>query len=94
MHPNPEREKDLISHDRFWARSGFKDPCSHEERIEFSKCDVQCANSEHEPSSTKPANPSYCTLAMFHAPKPQESHHPTGHVSPGGHYFECQHPSE
>ncbi|KAG8693822.1 hypothetical protein FRC11_002641, partial [Ceratobasidium sp. 423] len=37
MHPDPDRPKDWISHATFWARSGFKDPYSHEKQKEFAK---------------------------------------------------------
>ncbi|KAG8795910.1 hypothetical protein FRC12_008165 [Ceratobasidium sp. 428] len=43
MHPEPGRPKDWVSHGLSWARTGFKDPYSQEEQLEFSKCDVLCA---------------------------------------------------
>ncbi|QRW25749.1 cytochrome P450 family protein [Rhizoctonia solani] len=93
MHPDPNREKDWISHATFWARSGFKDPYPQEEQNEFSKCDVLCAGPEHEASATAQANPSYCILPIFHAPEAQQPAPPTGHVSIDGHAFDCQNPS-
>ncbi|CUA74082.1 E3 ubiquitin-protein ligase TRIP12 [Rhizoctonia solani] len=75
MNPDPDREKDWISHATFWARSGFKDPYSQEEQNEFSQCDVLCAGPEHEATATSAANPSYCTLPIFHAPEPQAAYH-------------------
>ncbi|KAJ1300985.1 hypothetical protein OPQ81_003409 [Rhizoctonia solani] len=110
MHPDPDREKDWISHATFWARTGFKgiiirkllrsryltsslkDPYSQEEQNEFAKCDILCAGPEHEGTATTAANPSYCTLHMFHAPEPQGVA-VTGHISLDGHYFTCQNPS-
>ncbi|KAG8960525.1 hypothetical protein FRC03_006451 [Tulasnella sp. 419] len=41
--PFPQIPKDWISHKLYWARTGFKDPYSREEQIEFSKCDSRCA---------------------------------------------------
>ncbi|KAF8685043.1 hypothetical protein RHS04_00827 [Rhizoctonia solani] len=90
MHPDPNREKDWISHATFWARS---DPYPQDEQNEFSKCDVLCAGPEHEASATAQANPSYCILPIFHAPEAQQPAPPTGHVSIDGHAFDCQNPS-
>ncbi|CAE6456078.1 unnamed protein product [Rhizoctonia solani] len=70
-----------------------KDPYSQDEQNEFSKCDVLCAGPEHEATATTAANPSYCTLPMFHAPEPQQPAPLTGHVSRDGHTFDCQNPS-
>ncbi|CAE6468707.1 unnamed protein product, partial [Rhizoctonia solani] len=93
MHPDPDRPKDWISHATYWARSGFKDPYSQDEQNEFLKCDVLCAGPEHEATTTTTANPSHCTLPMFHPPEPQQPAPPTGHVSRDGHAFNCQNPS-
>ncbi|KAG9091466.1 hypothetical protein FS749_016528, partial [Ceratobasidium sp. UAMH 11750] len=93
MHPEPDRPKDWISHGLSWARSGFKDPYSQEEQLEFSKCDVLCAGPEHEATATTAANPSYCTLPIFHDPQPQQPAPAAGHVSLDGHSFNCQNPS-
>ncbi|CAE6410609.1 unnamed protein product, partial [Rhizoctonia solani] len=93
MHPDPDRAKDWVSHTTFWARSGFKDPYPQEEQSEFSKCDVLCAGPEHEASATAPANPSYCTLPIFHASEPRLPAPSTGHVSIDGHSFDCRNPA-
>ncbi|EUC60520.1 cytochrome P450 family protein, putative [Rhizoctonia solani AG-3 Rhs1AP] len=90
MHPGPDRQKDWISHATFWARS---DPYPNEEQTEFLKCDVLCAGPEHEASATAPANHSYCTLPIFHAPEPQQPAPLAGHISIDGHAFDCQNPS-
>ncbi|KAG8694060.1 hypothetical protein FRC08_008731, partial [Ceratobasidium sp. 394] len=37
IHPEPNRPKDWVSHGLAWARSGFKDPYSQAEQLEFSK---------------------------------------------------------
>ncbi|QRW13380.1 E3 ubiquitin-protein ligase TRIP12 [Ceratobasidium sp. AG-Ba] len=93
MHPEPDRPKDWISHGLSWARSGFRDPYSQEEQDEFAKCDVLCAGPEHEATATTTANPSYCTLPIFHAPEPQQPSSMHGHVSLDGHSFNCQNPA-
>ncbi|KAG8713471.1 hypothetical protein FRC09_018671 [Ceratobasidium sp. 395] len=92
MHPQPDRAKDWISHSLSWARSGFKDPYSQDEQMEFSRCDVLCAGPEHEATTTTTANPSYCTLPIFHAPQAQQPAPTTGHISLDGHLFDCQNP--
>ncbi|KAG9087788.1 hypothetical protein FRC06_002366, partial [Ceratobasidium sp. 370] len=93
MNPEPDRPKDWISHGLSWARSGFKDPYSQEEQLEFSKCDILCAGPEHEATATTAANPSYCTLPIFHDPQAQQPAPATGHVSLDGHSFNCQNPA-
>ncbi|KAG8713463.1 hypothetical protein FRC11_012070, partial [Ceratobasidium sp. 423] len=70
-----------------------KDPYSQDEQNEFLKCDILCAGPEHEATATTAANPSYCTLPMFHQPEPQQPAPLTGHVSRDGHAFDCQNPS-
>ncbi|KAG8685533.1 hypothetical protein FRC11_010445, partial [Ceratobasidium sp. 423] len=55
--------------------------------------DVLCAGPEHEATAIAPANPSYCTLPIFHAPEPQLPAPVTGHVSIDGHAFDCQNPA-
>ncbi|KAG8792429.1 hypothetical protein FRC12_006144 [Ceratobasidium sp. 428] len=93
MHPEPDRPKDWTSHGLSWARTGFKDPYTQDEQLEFSKCDVLCAGPEHEATTTAAANPSYCTLPIFHAPQAQRPVPAIGHVSLDGHLFDCQNPS-
>ncbi|KAG8793625.1 hypothetical protein FRC12_002185 [Ceratobasidium sp. 428] len=93
MHPEPNRPKDWVSHRLWWARTGFKDPYSQDEQLEFSKCDVLCAGPEHEATATTAASPSYCTLPIFHAPQAQRPAPPNGHVSLDGHLFDCRNPS-
>lgn len=93
MHPEPNRPKDWISHATHWARSGFRDPYSQDEQVEFAKCDVLCAGPEHEATATSPENPSRCILPIFHAPMAPRPAPPTGHVSVDGHHFDCQNPS-
>lgn len=52
-----------------------------------------CAGPEHEATATTAANPSHCTLPIFHPPEPQQPAPLTGHVSRDGHAFDCQNPS-
>ncbi|KAF8607201.1 hypothetical protein BDV93DRAFT_520086 [Ceratobasidium sp. AG-I] len=93
MHPDVDQAKDWISHRLKWARSGFQDPYSREQQLEFSKCDVMCAGPEHEASATSAAHPSYCKLPIFHPPQPQNPPPPAGYVSIDGHLFNCQNPA-
>ncbi|KAG1768958.1 hypothetical protein EDD22DRAFT_843764 [Suillus occidentalis] len=66
--PNPERAKDYVTHNLFWRRAGFKDPYSREEQAEFTKCDSMCSGPEHTAAAGNTAQPSYCTLPLFHPP--------------------------
>ncbi|KAF8607193.1 hypothetical protein BDV93DRAFT_303052 [Ceratobasidium sp. AG-I] len=93
MNPNPEQAKDWISHGTYWARSGFKDPYSQEEQVEFSKCDVLCPGPEHEVTATRAAESSYCTLPIFHPPQDRLLAPANGYVSLDGHSFACQNPA-
>ncbi|KAG9024253.1 hypothetical protein FRB95_011741 [Tulasnella sp. JGI-2019a] len=94
MHPQPDRPKDWVSHKAFWARTGFKDPYSQEERTEFAKCDAQCSGPEHEESHEGPTRPSFCTLPIFHPPHPDNwTTGTTSHISADGHLFPCPNPT-
>ncbi|KAF9231331.1 hypothetical protein BU15DRAFT_68421 [Melanogaster broomeanus] len=66
--PNPDREKDALTHNLFWKRSGFKDPYSKEEQAYFAKCDAMCSGPEHSAASGNAALPSYCVVMQqaFH----------------------------
>ncbi|CAE6353050.1 unnamed protein product [Rhizoctonia solani] len=90
--PNPSVPKDWISHRLYWARSGLLDPYSRNEQAEFAKCDSHCAGPEHKATSSTSANPSYCTMPMFHKPVPQAATQNKCYVSPDGHMFECKNP--
>ncbi|KAF8840154.1 hypothetical protein BDN67DRAFT_684784 [Paxillus ammoniavirescens] len=93
LHPNPDDPKDFVTHSLFWRRAGFKDPYSREERVNFAKCDSMCSGPEHSAAAGNPAQPSYCTLPMFHAPRdPAEPAPPVGYVSQDGHIFSCRNP--
>ncbi|KAG8962040.1 hypothetical protein FRC05_005627 [Tulasnella sp. 425] len=95
MLPNLNRPKDWISHKVFWARTGFKDPYSTDEKAEFALCDVQCAGPEHQATATAPARPSFCALPIFHPPHPTDSQPPgnSTYVSGDGHLFGCPDPN-
>lgn len=92
IRPNPNLSKDWISHRLYWARSGFKDPYSRNEQVEFSKCDSHCAGSEHQASSSSSVNPSYCAMPMFHPPVSSTASPNNGYISLDGHVFECKNP--
>ncbi|KAL5513533.1 hypothetical protein ACEPAH_3932 [Sanghuangporus vaninii] len=91
--PNPDRPKDWISHGLYWRRLGFRDPYSREEQATFAKCDAMCSGPEHQETATNAAQPSYCTLPIFH-PRAVLSQAPAGgHVSDDGHAFSCKNPA-
>ncbi|KAB5588316.1 hypothetical protein CTheo_8242 [Ceratobasidium theobromae] len=89
MHPEIDRPKDWISHRLKWARSGFKDPYSREQQLEFAKCTAFCSDPEHERTS----NLSQCNLPIFHAPLDQHLSFNNSYVSADGHRFECTNPA-
>ncbi|KAF5362168.1 hypothetical protein D9756_002245 [Leucocoprinus leucothites] len=97
LEPNRNRSKDWISHKLYWRRSGFRaqtslqDPYSRDDQSTFAKCDHMCPGPEHAVNDSQPAQPSYCTLPLFHPP------HATirlslGYVSNDGHVFLCKNP--
>ncbi|KAG9079434.1 hypothetical protein FRC06_007726 [Ceratobasidium sp. 370] len=77
----------------FRTAYGGREAVSKEEQLDFSKCDVLCAGPKHEATTTAPANPSHCTLSIFHRPQGQQPAPTSGHVSLDGHAFNCQNPS-
>ncbi|KAG9090109.1 hypothetical protein FRC06_001223 [Ceratobasidium sp. 370] len=98
MNPEPDRPKDWISHGLSWARSGFKGGIIILTRKKSNSSSPNVtffapARPEHEATATTAANPSYCTLPIFHDPQAQQPAPATGHVSLDGHSFNCQNPS-
>ncbi|KAJ7698920.1 hypothetical protein B0H17DRAFT_1049693 [Mycena rosella] len=89
--PNPARAKDWISHSLFWRRTGFKDPYSRPDQVNFAKCDAMCPDTEHAGTATNPPHPSYCTLPLFHLPATRTAG--LGYLSNDGHVFNCKNPS-
>ncbi|KAG0697666.1 hypothetical protein DFH29DRAFT_984173 [Suillus ampliporus] len=95
--PNPERAKDYVTHNLFWRRAGdpqaFKDPYSREEQANFAKCDSMCSGPEHTATTGNAAQPSYCTLLLFHPlVDPNNAQVGLGYVSNDGHLFSCRNP--
>ncbi|KAG2130165.1 uncharacterized protein EDB93DRAFT_1181059 [Suillus bovinus] len=93
MSPTPDRPKDFLTHNLFWRRSGFKDPYSREERANFAKCDAMCSGPEHTIAEGNAAQPSFCTLPLFHVPMDPNAPLTTlGYISNDGHFFSCRNP--
>ncbi|KIJ64840.1 hypothetical protein HYDPIDRAFT_40028 [Hydnomerulius pinastri MD-312] len=91
--PNADDPKDFITHSLYWQRSGFKDPYSREEQTNFTKCDAMCSGPEHSAVAGNAAQPSYCMLPIFHAPRNPAGPPPgMGYVSHDGHVFSCRNP--
>ncbi|KAG1805444.1 uncharacterized protein BJ212DRAFT_1391820 [Suillus subaureus] len=91
--PTPDRPKDFLTHNLFWRRSGFKDPYSREEQANFAKCDAMCSGPEHTATEGNAAQPSFCTLPLFHvAMDPNTPLARLGYVSNDGHHFSCRNP--
>lgn len=57
--------------------------------------DSLCGGTEHGATASRSAQPSFCTLNMFHEPQPQDALPPgaTGYVSNDGHIFTCKNPA-
>ncbi|KAL1684093.1 hypothetical protein EV122DRAFT_200466 [Schizophyllum commune] len=97
MRPDPDASKDWISHKLFWRRTGdflntHPDPYSKEDQTNFAKCDAMCSGPEHAATANAPAQPSYCTLPMFHPPQTNAGQG-LGYVSNDGHHFSCKNPA-
>lgn len=90
--PNPDRPKDWISHKLYWRRSGFRDPYSRDDQATFAKCDSMCSGPEHAATANQTAQPSYCTLPLFHPPYSADQLTGLGYVSNDGHLFSCKNP--
>ncbi|KAF8341346.1 uncharacterized protein EI90DRAFT_1724498 [Cantharellus anzutake] len=92
MNPEPNRDKDWITHASYWARTGFRDPYSQDLQVDFSKCDSECNGDEHKATENMKAQRSFCTLPMFHKPASPSARNTTGYTSGDGHSFDCQNP--
>ncbi|KAF9525383.1 hypothetical protein CPB83DRAFT_772200, partial [Crepidotus variabilis] len=89
LNPEPNRDKDWITHDLFWKRS---DPYSRDDKENFARCDSMCAGPEHLGTASNAAQPSYCTLPLFHPPHVATNNNALGYTSHDGHYFSCKNP--
>ncbi|KAJ3120912.1 hypothetical protein HK098_004124 [Nowakowskiella sp. JEL0407] len=90
IYPEPDRQKDYISHVEFWRRSGFADP--YNTRLEFSLCDHHCSHDDHKKSKS----PSYCVEPLFHMKIARTGDKSDVFVSKvfalvDGHRFTCEH---
>ncbi|CUA71928.1 hypothetical protein RSOLAG22IIIB_09938 [Rhizoctonia solani] len=86
VEPEPEKDKDWISHATYWERTGFEDPYGLGQQTEFAKCDARCSDPAH-------GAPSECILPIFHAPKSQTPSPASGYISQDGHQFACVDPA-
>ncbi|KAJ3115004.1 hypothetical protein HDU96_001355 [Phlyctochytrium bullatum] len=97
LNPDPDRPKDMVTHETYWKRSGFKDPYSEEDRQFFSKCEAECWGEEHnhvEGQDNTQRTKSYCILPMFHDPVDPRNQPGSGYVSSDGHQFSCVNPAK
>ncbi|KAI9455145.1 hypothetical protein BJY52DRAFT_1122154 [Lactarius psammicola] len=89
--PDPNQAKDWITHALHWRRM---DPYSREDQANFRKCDAMCSGNKHTTGGGGAnAQPSRCTLELFHDPLSTGSAPPgPGYVSNDGHHFACKRP--
>ncbi|KAH9029425.1 hypothetical protein EDB85DRAFT_1867188 [Lactarius pseudohatsudake] len=94
MVPNPDQEKDWITHGLHWRRmAGSPDPYPREDQANFAKCDAMCPGPEHTVEvGGANAQPSRCTLSMFHLDVNAANAPALGYVSNDGHHFGCRNP--
>ncbi|CAG8447325.1 5673_t:CDS:2, partial [Scutellospora calospora] len=91
--PHPELPKDFLSHEQFWARTGFEDPYTALEQEDFAKCDHECPDEIHQISiDGLPPEKSYCDLQLFHDPINILPIGKNGYLSNDGHVFLCRDP--
>ncbi|KAG9305016.1 hypothetical protein G9A89_007419 [Geosiphon pyriformis] len=95
--PNPNRQKDYISHKVYWERTNFQDPYSKDDRDIFKKCDHECKDEKHHKTDAVTGRDpvrSFCTQDIFHANLDHTKAPPgnTGYVTVDGHHFACDNP--
>ncbi|GLJ12791.1 hypothetical protein SUGI_0197900 [Cryptomeria japonica] len=90
--PNEEISKDELTHETYWRRMRFEDPCSEEDQKEFALCKHLCRSKEHNESDGSISR-SYCTEKLWHAPVGPNGSvaSSSGYVTKDGHVFACQH---
>ncbi|KAH8977864.1 hypothetical protein EDB86DRAFT_3157238 [Lactarius hatsudake] len=90
--PYPDRPKDWITHGLHWRRM---DPYSQDDQANFAQCDAMCPGPDHtSEGGGASAQPSSCTLPIFHAPLRTKILSPgPGYVSSDGHHFTCKSPA-
>ncbi|RHZ89869.1 hypothetical protein Glove_9g267 [Diversispora epigaea] len=97
VEPQPDIEKDYVSHQVFWERIKFQDPYSKDDREEFKRCDHECPDAKHkiDENSGKKALKFYCTRNIFHQILDPNSIPPDnkGYISIDGHHFTCDNPN-
>ncbi|GLJ12793.1 hypothetical protein SUGI_0197940 [Cryptomeria japonica] len=65
--PIEEISKDELTHETYWRRMRFEDPCSEEDQKEFALCKHLCRSQEHNESDGSTSR-SYCTEKLWHPP--------------------------
>ncbi|XP_065176636.1 uncharacterized protein LOC135806388 [Sycon ciliatum] len=75
---------DGFSHEQFWKRIGFEDPCSSEEIKDFHRCATLCGHSDHASAGPR------CLGIQLHQDM-QKKENADAKREFGGHLFDCQH---
>ncbi|KAF8341339.1 uncharacterized protein EI90DRAFT_2905822 [Cantharellus anzutake] len=92
MNPEPNRDKDWITHASYWARTVFQTTFTSEHQRDFIAYLIAYAGDEHKATENIKAQRSFCTLPMFHKPASTNARNTTGYTSRDGHSFDCQSP--
>ncbi|KAH9320477.1 hypothetical protein KI387_015116 [Taxus chinensis] len=90
--PNEDVSKDELTHETYWRRMHFEDPCTEEDQKEFALCKHLCRSQEHNESDGSTSR-SYCTEKLWHAPVINSGSlaSSSGYITKDGHVFSCQH---
>ncbi|KAI6032571.1 hypothetical protein F5J12DRAFT_779054 [Pisolithus orientalis] len=102
--PHPDRPKDYVTHNLHWKRSGkirirkknkqyLQNVVSGMDVVPWDPSLDQETGLEHAGDAGNLAQPSYCTLPMFHPPADLSAGTPAmGYISNDGHHFACRNP--
>jgi hypothetical protein len=88
--PDFGASKDELTHEAYWEKINFEDPCTEADREVFKKCSYYCGAEEH---GTRPEDRQYCQLDMWHsqATRLSDVGRSKGWLTRDGHYFVCEH---
>jgi hypothetical protein len=87
--PNPDEEKDELTHEAFWQLYNFEDPCHGLTGCDdFNRCPHMCPRGHEDDGRPKR---SYCELPLWHVPA-KDADAKIGQIVFDRHIFSCKHP--